>query len=88
MKERLEQIYEKKYGIRLPSSDMLKKKSSSRRLKLTYSSKSDDELDPSKGRTVEDQRKRAWLTIARKDIPRVKTHTSQPKKYLTYVMCR
>lgn len=84
MKDRLEQIYEKKYGIRLPSSDMLKKKPG-RRLKLTYNNKSDDDLDFSgKGRSIEDQRKKIWLTIARKDIPRVKKRQRKGKKKEVY----
>jgi hypothetical protein len=33
---------------------------------------------------VEDERRRVWLNIARKDIPRVKCHCFYPKKKINY----
>ncbi|CEP15242.1 hypothetical protein [Parasitella parasitica] len=86
MKDRIEQIYYKRFGTAMPSSDAFSPKS--RRPGRKYKSqhqRSDGEttdtevhadLDDHGRRTAgerkeEDERKKIWLTIARKDIPRM-----------------
>lgn len=78
MKERIEQIYEKRYGTRMPKSDVFKRKSKkqTKRFKYHHDDSSDellleeDRKVPSE-RRIEDDRRKIWLTIARKDIPRM-----------------
>lgn len=87
MKERIEQIYYKRFGTSMPSSDLFnpKSKRSGRKYKSHHHQRSDgdttdteihDDLDdngrkPTTERKVEDERKKIWLTIARKDVPRM-----------------
>lgn len=81
MKERIEQIYQKRYGTRMPKSDVFRrrsKKPSSKRFKFHHNSDSSDNEMLTEGdrkltteRQVEDERRKIWLTIARKDIPRM-----------------
>ncbi|KAI9485948.1 MAG: SNF2 family N-terminal domain-containing protein [Benjaminiella poitrasii] len=90
MKDRIEQIYEKKYGTRMPSSDVFRKKyklnRQSKKLKLLQTQKQTDDDESTDTeinfgteedgksraeRKLEDERRKIWLTIARKDIPRM-----------------
>lgn len=87
MKERVEQIYYKRFGTSMPTSDAFnpKSKRSGRKYKFQQQQGSDGDttdtevhgdLDdharkPMTERKVEDERKKIWLTIARKDIPRM-----------------
>ncbi|KAK4519071.1 uncharacterized protein ATC70_009302 [Mucor velutinosus] len=88
MKERVEQIYYKRFGTSMPTSDAFNPKSKrfGRKYKLHQQQRSDGDttdteihvdLDdngrskPMTERKVEDERKKIWLTIARKDIPRM-----------------
>lgn len=78
MKERIEQIYEKRYGTRMPKSDVFKrrsKKQQTKRFKYNHDESSDelvlDEDRKPSERRIEDDRRKIWLTIARKDIPRM-----------------
>jgi DNA helicase INO80 len=86
MKERIEQIYEKRYGTRMPKSDVFKKRSKQykqiKKFKHNHRHSDGDTTDTeafdtedgrklSSERKVEDERQKIWLTIARKDIPRV-----------------
>lgn len=88
MKERIEQIYYKRFGTSMPSSDLFnpKSKRSGRKYKShhhhqrsdgdTTDTEIHDDLDdngrkPATERKVEDERKKIWLTIARKDVPRM-----------------
>lgn len=79
MKERIEHMYEKRYGTRMPKSEVFKRKSKKATTKrFKYDESSDDlaeeestmGLVPSQNR-VEDDRRKIWLSIARKDIPRM-----------------
>lgn len=88
MKERIEQLYEKRFGTRMPKSDVFKKRSKHykqiKKMKYHRSRHSDGDttdtetFDTEEGRKlsserkVEDERQKIWLTIARKDIPRVR----------------
>ncbi|RCI07069.1 putative DNA helicase ino80, partial [Rhizopus stolonifer] len=78
IKERLEQLYEKRYGTPMPKPSSHKKKSSKqiKRIKLSHmlsdGESTDTELQDNRtGRKIEDERRKIWLTIARKDIPRM-----------------
>ncbi|KAI8646831.1 SNF2 family N-terminal domain-containing protein [Parasitella parasitica] len=86
MKDRIEQIYYKRFGTAMPTSNVFSPKSRrpGRKYKRQHQ-RSDGEttdtevhvdLDDHGRRTtgerkVEDERKKIWLTIARKDIPRM-----------------
>ncbi|GAA5800530.1 hypothetical protein HPULCUR_005965 [Helicostylum pulchrum] len=79
MKGRIEHMYEKRYGTRMPKSEVFKRKAKKPTLKrFKYDESSDDLVEedsnmgsvPSQNR-VEDDRRKIWLTIARKDIPRM-----------------
>ncbi|KAI7905492.1 SNF2 family N-terminal domain-containing protein [Cokeromyces recurvatus] len=90
MKERIEQIYEKKYGTRMPTSNMFRKKLKLNRQNKKFKSlqtqnqtdedestdtevhfETKEERKSRNERKIEDERRKIWLTIARKDIPRM-----------------
>jgi DNA helicase INO80 len=101
MKERIEQIYEKRYGTRMPKSDVFKKRSKQykqiKKFKYHHRHNSDGDttdtetFDTEEGRKlsserkVEDERQKIWLTIARKDIPRVSLIFNKPCNACTYI---
>ncbi|KAI8967388.1 SNF2 family N-terminal domain-containing protein [Mycotypha africana] len=84
IRNRIEHYYEKRYGSRIPRSEIFKRKMKQtlhRRTKQLFSDGDttdteihtgvvDDPRDAAK-RRLEDERKNIWLTIARKDIPRM-----------------
>lgn len=86
MKERIEQIYEKRYGTRMPTSDVFRRKSKNKRNAKRFKFRHGDANESSDNevvieteedrkllseRKIEDERRKIWLTIARKDIPRM-----------------
>ncbi|KAI9356810.1 SNF2 family N-terminal domain-containing protein [Pilaira anomala] len=75
MKERIEEMYEKRYGTRMPKSEVFKRKPKKTLRKYKYDESSDELGIPVQHEEIvggiEDERRKIWLTIARKDIPRM-----------------
>lgn len=83
-RESLEQLYEKRYGTRMPKGEVLKQKIKAKnRRKSKYNGyddmvehSSDSDIDfhdmrHTSERKVEMERKQVWANIVKKDIPRV-----------------
>ncbi|KAG1149311.1 hypothetical protein G6F37_006790 [Rhizopus arrhizus] len=84
MRESLEQLYEKRYGTRMPKGEVLKQKIKAKnRRKSKYNGyddmvehSSDSDIDfhdmrHTSERKVEMERKQVWANIVKKDIPRM-----------------
>ncbi|CAO3683059.1 unnamed protein product [Rhizopus stolonifer] len=83
IKEGLEQLYEKRYGTRMPKGDALTRKIKSKQYRkskynddlVDHSSDSDIDFQDGKyatgERKVESDRKHVWASIVKKDIPRM-----------------
>lgn len=84
MKEGLEQLYEKRYGTRMPKGEVLKRKIKAKNRRKSKYNGYDDMVEHSSDsdidfhdmrhtgeRKVEMERKQVWANIVKKDIPRV-----------------